>query len=87
MAEAVKILLQVDANVIVLAPKSIKPLVKTKLEFTVNAEPITQPTAAAVRLMVKVPKFKLEAKFSVPILPVPNTVKLEVVLPLKVPKP
>ena len=80
----------VAAIVIVLAPKSMIPAVKfnavAEAVFIVNAEPIVQPPVA-VRFMTKLPKFKLEVNFTVPIFPVPFKVKLEIVLPLKLPAP
>ena len=72
----------------VVAAKSINPLVSTNDELIVTGVPITHPTAAAVLFIVKVPKFwKPLVKLKVPTLPVPNNVKLEVELPLKVPVP
>ena len=83
-----KTLLHVEAKVMVVLFKSIKPAVKVSAVFIVTGVPITHPIVAAVLFITKVPKlWKPVKKFKVPMLPVPSNVKLEVVLPLKVPAP
>ena len=81
------------AIVIVFTPKSIIPAVKVnavaELAFIVKAEPITQVMPPPVLFITKVPKLKFvtNVKGAVPILPTPRKVRLEVVLPLKLPVP
>ena len=74
----------------ILFPTSKIPFDKTKAVLIVKVEPSTAAILPEVLLIVSVAKLEkgvVVLNFKIPILPVPNKVRLEVVLPRKVPVP